>query len=181
MPPVPGPSRAIGRSTRHTSRSLLTTALAIIGTFLSMLLLGLLGAGSSAWAGTRLASPIAIPVPSPYPNPGSEPPTTATPGPPAVPDPSPPAPPSPGTSEIAYPRGAVDPVPAWLDIPARSRAVADATTAASTPPRTTATAAGAEVGVPEDDLSRSLVYSGGLALVIAGSGLIMLGSRRRLW
>jgi hypothetical protein len=64
----------------------------------------------------------------------------------------------------------------WVGVPARSQGLA-----VDVPTPTPADASGTDPSRPHQDLARSLVYSGALALVIAGSGLIMLGSRRRLW
>jgi len=44
-----------------------------------------------------------------------------------------------------------------------------------------APAAAAPTSLSADALEHSLIYASALALVIAGAGLVMLGSRRRLW
>ncbi len=157
------------------------TTLAIIGICFGMLSLSVFGTADGAWASTGPAMS-AGPTPSPYPDPNRRPPGTK-PDRPAVPAPLPPLPPPPGdsaTDDIAFPHAALMPAPAWMDVPAISQ-VADVPVATPPPDPALAAAPAAMPTKPAPDLAQSLVYSGALALFIAGSGLIMLGSRRRLW
>jgi hypothetical protein len=132
----------------------------------------IVGTPATAWAASSSSASVATP-PSPYPNPAqrrlpaSWPPGQSLPA---------PAPLTPPTLRVADDQAAK--AVAWFGVPDGSNALTPTMTSAAPHPQ----AARADTPLrPRPDLSRSLVYSGALALVIAGSGLVMLGTRRRLW
>ncbi len=155
------------------------TTLASIGLCLGLVSLSTVTVPVAAWA-TDGARVIAGPTPSPFPTPGEQTPVL-DPARPLVPIPAPLTPPAPSAAanrDVAFPRTA--PMPAWFSVHIRAGV---STTPASLPlkPARAVADRAADTSATSVDLSRSLVYSGALALFIAGSGLIMLGFRRRLW
>jgi hypothetical protein len=147
----------------------------------------LIGAPDATWAdgaSTVVAARSGAPTPNPDPPARRSPGRTASSRTP-VPAPTPQQPPavrSQAIQRVSGPR-------AWLAVPIVRDLVAPGQpvsqfevgpppTATSKPP---AHAAAAPTSLSADALEHSLVYSSALALVIAGAGLVMLGSRRRLW
>jgi hypothetical protein len=178
MRAVAGLPGAIGPPSR------LMTILAMVGAFVSMLVLSVLAAPASVWASAASAYSASGSTPSPYPDPSVLQPPGNSPGLPSVPVPVPPSPPSVGastTTGIAYPQAPAAAQPARADVPAWSRILRATVPPTGNPQQTVAATRTAPIAAPDLDLGRSLVYSGALALAIAGLGLLMLGSRRRLW
>ena len=128
--------------------------------------------GSASAAGSMRAAVPTGPTPSPHPDPAGRVSIQATPSAsashrPAVPSPIAPAPPvkAPGPTTVG-----VNPARTDLTLGDNSGVAAVARPEVRNLPR-----------AAPADLSRSLVYSGALALTIAGSGLILVGFRRQLW
>jgi hypothetical protein len=152
----------------------------------------LVGAPDAAWAGgasTVVATQSGTPTPNPDPPVQRSPGRTASSRTP-VPAPTPQQPPA--VRPQAVQRVVTGPR-AWLAVPIVRDFIAPGQPVSQLevgPPPTATTkpvtkapahAAAAPTSLSADALEHSLIYSSALALVIAGAGLVMLGSRRRLW
>ncbi len=164
MRAVPMPPGATGRSMKYVR----VWTLAIVAAVLCVLCTP----GSASAAGPVTAAVPTGPTPSPSPDPVGRTliraaPSTAVPNSPAVAAPVAPAPPA-----KAPDPGAVGADPARIDLTLSDNpgAIAVVRPEVRDVPR-----------AAPDDLDRSLVYSGALALTIAGSGLMLVGFRRQLW
>jgi hypothetical protein len=181
VPQLPG---ATGQTPEIRMESRARRVFGVLAVILVAIAAAVLGLPGGAGANPK-SSAIAMAVPavaihiglgpSPHPAPGT---VTSAGGPPvtmaAVPAPSPQSPPQQRTAEQDV---------AFVGPDGTSPIAAPAPRVAGPPPRATAHAIQPKHvnAISADRLDHSLIYSSGLALAIAAGGLLLIGSRRRLW